>query len=203
MTRRIPSSRRRQSRLDVEDHGQSRRPAGHFGGTGRQQGNRAGGAGGSGQHDRPAAGYAYRCCRPSPKRRSASDKPEGSLSFVAADGSKRTVSFARIAGTESRLIVSIDEARVSAEHQSRDPHRLSAARLRLPVRAARRPDRRGEAHHPADRDDGGDGEALRPGRLVGARGAQAGCRPNSFRWPAPSTPWRRSWPARARTGRHQ
>jgi diguanylate cyclase (GGDEF)-like protein len=38
---------------------------------------------------------------------------EGSRSFVAADGSKRTVDFVRIAGTDSRLIVSIDEARVS------------------------------------------------------------------------------------------
>jgi diguanylate cyclase (GGDEF)-like protein len=43
-----------------------------------------------------------------------SDGPEGSLSFVAADGSKRVISFTRIPGTESRLIVSIDEARVSA-----------------------------------------------------------------------------------------
>ena len=43
-----------------------------------------------------------------------SDQPEGSLSFVAADGSRRAISFARIPGTESRLIVSIDEARVSA-----------------------------------------------------------------------------------------
>jgi diguanylate cyclase (GGDEF)-like protein len=43
-----------------------------------------------------------------------SDGPEGSLSFVAADGSKRAISFARIPGTESRLIVSIDEARISA-----------------------------------------------------------------------------------------
>ena len=57
-------------------------------------------------------------------------------------------------------------------HQPRDSHRLSAAGVRLPVRAARRIDRRGEAHHPADRDDGGDGETVRPGRLVGARGAQ-------------------------------
>jgi diguanylate cyclase (GGDEF)-like protein len=38
----------------------------------------------------------------------------GALSFVAADGSKRTVNFARIPGTESRLIVCIDEAKVSA-----------------------------------------------------------------------------------------
>src|SRR6266702_5600400 len=43
-----------------------------------------------------------------------SDQAEGSLSFVAVDGSKRAVSFARIAGTGSRLIVSIDETRVSA-----------------------------------------------------------------------------------------
>ena len=44
----------------------------------------------------------------------SSDETEGSLSFVAADGSKRAVSFARIAGTDSRLVVSIDEARVTA-----------------------------------------------------------------------------------------
>ena len=43
-----------------------------------------------------------------------SDQAEGSRSFVAADGSKRTVDFVRIAGTDSRLIVSIDEARVSS-----------------------------------------------------------------------------------------
>jgi diguanylate cyclase (GGDEF)-like protein len=43
-----------------------------------------------------------------------SDKSSGSVSFTAADGSKRAASFARIAGTDSRLIVSIDEAKVSA-----------------------------------------------------------------------------------------
>src|SRR5207253_11042541 len=42
-----------------------------------------------------------------------SDQAEGSRSFVAADGSERTVDIVRIAGTDSRLIVSIDEARVS------------------------------------------------------------------------------------------
>jgi diguanylate cyclase (GGDEF)-like protein len=42
-----------------------------------------------------------------------SDDGEGSLSFVAADGSKREIRFARVAGTDSRLIVSIDEAKVS------------------------------------------------------------------------------------------
>lgn len=43
-----------------------------------------------------------------------SDRSDGSLSFVAADGSRRALSFARIAGTQSRLVVSIDEGKVSA-----------------------------------------------------------------------------------------
>ena len=38
----------------------------------------------------------------------------GSIGFAAADGSNRLVSFAQIPGTDSRLIVSIDEARVTA-----------------------------------------------------------------------------------------
>jgi diguanylate cyclase (GGDEF)-like protein len=42
------------------------------------------------------------------------EAPTGSISFTAPDGSKRAVSFARIPGTQSRLIVSIDEARVTA-----------------------------------------------------------------------------------------
>ncbi len=48
------------------------------------------------------------------ERAIGSSLPEGSLSFVAIDGSKRMVNFARIAGTQSRLIISIDEAKVSA-----------------------------------------------------------------------------------------
>lgn len=44
----------------------------------------------------------------------SSDAPTGSLSFTGTDGSNRVVSFARISGTQSRLIVSIDEARVTA-----------------------------------------------------------------------------------------
>lgn len=43
-----------------------------------------------------------------------SDQDEGSLSFMAVDGSKRAVSFIRIAGTNARLITSIDENKVSA-----------------------------------------------------------------------------------------
>jgi diguanylate cyclase (GGDEF)-like protein len=43
-----------------------------------------------------------------------SDKDDGSLSFTAADGSHRALSFARIAGTGARLIASIDEDKVTA-----------------------------------------------------------------------------------------
>src|SRR5882757_9547584 len=41
------------------------------------------------------------------------DEPSGSVSFTATDGAQRTLSFARIAGTQSRLIVSMDEAKVT------------------------------------------------------------------------------------------
>ncbi|MBR0797467.1 diguanylate cyclase [Bradyrhizobium jicamae] len=41
------------------------------------------------------------------------DAPSGSVSFTASDGSDRTLSFAKISGTESRLIVSMDEAKVT------------------------------------------------------------------------------------------
>jgi len=44
----------------------------------------------------------------------SSSVPTGSLSFTGGDGSKRMISFARISGTQSRLIVSIDEAKVTA-----------------------------------------------------------------------------------------
>jgi diguanylate cyclase (GGDEF)-like protein len=43
-----------------------------------------------------------------------SDRDDGSLSFVGADGSERTLSYARISGTGTRLIVSIDESQVTA-----------------------------------------------------------------------------------------
>jgi diguanylate cyclase (GGDEF)-like protein len=47
-----------------------------------------------------------------------SDKDEGSLTFGAVDGSRRTVSFARIADTETRLLVSIDEDKITAAIKS-------------------------------------------------------------------------------------
>jgi diguanylate cyclase (GGDEF)-like protein len=43
-----------------------------------------------------------------------SKEAQGSLAFTAADGSSRALRFARIAGTQSRLIVSIDETKVTA-----------------------------------------------------------------------------------------
>jgi diguanylate cyclase (GGDEF)-like protein len=43
-----------------------------------------------------------------------SDAATGSLSFTTADDFKLAISFARIPGTQSRLIVSIDEAKVTA-----------------------------------------------------------------------------------------
>ena len=47
------------------------------------------------------------------ERASGLGQAEGPLSFVTADGSRWVVNFARLAGTESRLIVSIDETKVS------------------------------------------------------------------------------------------
>jgi diguanylate cyclase (GGDEF)-like protein len=47
------------------------------------------------------------------ERTLGSEGATGSASFVAADGSKRSVNFARIPGTQSRLIVNIDEGKVS------------------------------------------------------------------------------------------
>jgi diguanylate cyclase (GGDEF)-like protein len=44
-----------------------------------------------------------------------SDQAEGAFSFAAPDGSERAVNFSRIDGTQSHLIVSVDEAKVSAD----------------------------------------------------------------------------------------
>ena len=47
-----------------------------------------------------------------------SNKDEDSLAFGAVDGSRRTVSFARIADTGTRLLVSIDEDKITAAIRS-------------------------------------------------------------------------------------
>jgi diguanylate cyclase (GGDEF)-like protein len=43
-----------------------------------------------------------------------SDQPDGSLSFADGEGSKRIVHFVRIPGTQSRLVVNVDEGNVTA-----------------------------------------------------------------------------------------
>lgn len=52
---------------------------------------------------------------PIAERVAGSDQAEGSLSFTAPDGSVHAAKFSRIAGTQSRLILSVDEAKVSAD----------------------------------------------------------------------------------------
>ena len=87
--------------------------------------------------------------------------------------------------------------------QERDPHRLSAACLRLPLCSSWRPHRRREADHQADRPHGLDGQALRPGRPFGARRAQ----PPAVRIRAAGARLQRdgcaAQPARERAGRDQ
>ena len=56
-----------------------------------------------------------------------SDQAEGSFSFAASDGSERAINFSRIAGTQSRLIVSVDETKVSADIN----HEIRTAYLQL------------------------------------------------------------------------
>src|SRR6185369_13432324 len=43
-----------------------------------------------------------------------SSAPVGSITLTAADGSRRLVNFAVVSGTQSRIIVSIDEAKVTS-----------------------------------------------------------------------------------------
>ena len=87
--------------------------------------------------------------------------------------------------------------------QSRDPHRLSATGIRLPVRAARRADRGGEAHHQSDRSHDRHGQAVRRGRFVGPRRAQPPACGVHAAGPRLQRDGRPAQPARARTGRHQ
>ena len=122
---------------------------------------------------------------------------------IDAGGSNRVGVFAPIPRHQRAAGGGVDENQVAAGDQPRDPHRLSAARAGLPDRAARRADRRGAADRAADHRADRDRQEIRPGRLVGTRRRARGCRPNSCRWRGPSTPWRRSWPARARAGGDQ
>ena len=131
-----------------------------------------------------------------------SDAPQGALSFTAADGSRRALSFARIPGTQSRLIVSIDEAKVSAaiNREIRTAY-LQLGFVCLFVLLGALVAAEKLIIHPIEVMTG---MAKRFGQGDwSARVARNRCRLNSCRWPAPSTRWRRSWAARARTGRDQ
>jgi hypothetical protein len=118
-----------------------------------------------------------------------SEKAEGSLSFVAADGSKRAVNFARIPGTQSRLIVSIDEAKVSAaiDREIRTAYlQLGFVCLFVLLGALIAAEKL----------------IIQPIEMMAAMAKRFGqgdwsvraarSRRNLFRWPAPSTRWRRS-----------
>ena len=117
-----------------------------------------------------------------------SDQPNGSLSFAAADGSKRVVNFARIAGTESRLIVSVDESKVSAaiNREIRTAY-LQLGFVCLFVLLG--------ALIAAESSSSSRSRSWRRWRSASARATgrcaprAAACRPNSCRWPAPSTRW--------------
>ncbi len=101
-----------------------------------------------------------------------STEDQGSLSFVAVDSSDRVVKFARIPGTQSRLIVSIDESKVSAaiNQEIRTAYlQLGFVCLFVLLGALIAAEK---LIITPDRHDGGDGQALRPGRLVRTRGTQ-------------------------------
>ncbi len=133
----------------------------------------------------------------------SSNSDTGSISFTATDGSRRAISFARIPGTQSRLIVSVDEAKVTAAINREIRTAYLQLGIRLPVRAARRADRRREAHHQSDRSHDRHGQAVRRGRLVGPRRAQPSAVGVHAARPRLQRDGRPAQPARARTRRHQ
>ena len=108
------------------------------------------------------------------------------------------MSFSRIPGTESRLIVIVDEAKVAAEinREIRTAY-LQLGLVCLFVLLGALVAAEKLIIQPIEM-MAAIATAFRPGRLVGARGAQPACRPNSCRWPAPSTRWRRSLAERER-----
>jgi hypothetical protein len=120
-----------------------------------------------------------------------SDAQQGALSFVAADGSRRALNFVRIDGTQSRLIVSIDEAKVSAaiNREIRTAYlQLGFVCLFVLLGALIAAEKL--IIQPIDMITS---MAKRFGEGEWSRARRAGrCRPNSCPWPAPSTRWRRN-----------
>ena len=110
------------------------------------------------------------------KKPSSSNDDAGSVSFRAADGSKRSASFARMAGTGSRLVVSIDEARVTAtiDREIRTAYvQLAFVCFFVLLGALVAAEK---ADHQSDRGDGGGGEEIWSRRFLGAGRPQAAAR---------------------------
>ena len=103
---------------------------------------------------------------------SASGSEDGALSFVSASGVVREISFASVPGTSAKLIVSINEAVMSADVNREIRTAYIQFAPGLPVRPARRTGGGRAHHHSADPVDGRHGQALRPWRLDGPDGAQ-------------------------------
>ena len=121
-----------------------------------------------------------------------SDEATEPIAFTAADGSRRTVGSTRIPGAGSRLVISVDEAKLAAStnREIRTAYLqlglvclfvllgalIAAEKLIIiqPIRMIVE-------------------MTIRSARATGRRARRAaGCRPNLFRWPGPSTPWRPS-----------
>ncbi len=138
---RIGCSRRHQSRLAVEDHGQLQRKAGHFSAADRQHRRRAGGAARPGQHDRPAA--RQRAAAVGHHLQGAQCQLRYGLDFLYRDRRRQA---RRQFRPHSRDAIPPRRQRRRGQgdgrDQSRHSHRLSSIGVRLPVRAARRADRR-------------------------------------------------------------
>ena len=133
----------------------------------------------------------------------SSNSDTGSLSFTATDGSRRAVSFARIPGTQSRLIVSIDEAKVTAaiNREIRTAY-LQLGFVCLFVLLGALIGAEKLIINPIELMTG-DGQAVRRGRLVGPRRAQPPAGGIHAAGPRLQRDGGPAQPARARTGRHQ
>jgi len=113
------------------------------------------------------------------------------------------VNFAQIPGTQSRLIVSIDEAQGHRGDQPRYPHRLFAARLVCLFVLLGALIGAEKADHPADRDHDGMAKRFGEGDWSARVKRSAACRRSSCRWRALQCDGGAAQPARARDGGDQ
>ena len=132
------------------------------------------------------------CCRQSRNQAAVSKSSTGRFHFTAANGKGRLISFSRVPGTNSSLIVSIDEATASAaiNRGIRTAYvqlgfvaflvllgaliaaeRLIVQPIGLMTAAAK---------------------TILDGATTTRASRNLSCSPNSFRWRERSTPWRRN-----------